>query len=277
MKKFNSSKIIHFFRKYKYFIVFIIVLILIILVPNPIREGLVSMSIGEYEFLEPVSTPYVWTQDKWSKYVKIANVTGCYGGTCNQKGDCIGGITNPLTGCLPSSAPSNFVLTKQLTSKQLQGWNKEIHNSKTNGMLAVFGMLKDITAKEVDYYLQNEKWPWCSYIENYINNHSDVLNQLDLSQYNFTTLTSKKDFLKKSFPNRTIYAMLLLEKESKMNPQPLSYKIFTDQEKPPSSSKPLSSLGNNNTYYQDFVSLCKKVTSSPISQSHSSTTDTSMF
>uniref|UniRef100_A0A6C0HXF6 Uncharacterized protein n=1 Tax=viral metagenome TaxID=1070528 RepID=A0A6C0HXF6_9ZZZZ len=81
------------------------------------------------------------------------------------------------------------------------------------------GVVKDITLEEVNYYIQNNKWPYGSYIMNYLTvNKEDLLNKSK-------QLTSLDD-LQKTIPTRLIYRYLIQSTESQLSPLPLSNNIY---------------------------------------------------
>ena len=239
MNKFNASNVLQFFRKYKYLILFIVILILIVLVPNPIREGLESMSIGEYDFLEPVPKDNIISRDLLDKFVKKWNsVHGCD----NNK--------ESNGGCF-----RNLPLPKDV----------------------IINLNSNYTDKEVQYYIQYGVWPYCGYLINYLNENKNAI------QTKFDNKFPGLKIIQKSMTSRPVFDLVVnmtgttqeisdgkgghinLPSGSK-----LAIDIFNGKVKPPSSSNPLknsssqSSIENTNnvqnSYYQDFVSLCKKVT-----------------
>jgi hypothetical protein len=114
---------------------------------------------------------------------------------------------------------------------------------------------------EVNYYIQNGKWPYCSYVSTYVEKHPEEIGIGTGKDPSGNPITI--EFFKKLFPNRFIYANYIGPREKDMTPQPLSYQIFMGTAKPPStsssaaSSSPASSLSDTN--YQQLVTLCKNV------------------
>lgn len=81
---------------------------------------------------------------------------------------------------------------------------------------------KIATLDEFNYYIQNKKWPFNSYMMNYLNaNQATILEQLKQMK-----IYSLED-LQKIFPTRFIYTYFINPKESKLSPKPLSNDIFT--------------------------------------------------
>jgi len=227
MKKFNASKIMNFFRKYKYLIFFICVIILIVLVQKPIREGLESMSIGEYEFLEPPPKNNSWSDETWREFIPVWNNSN---GCSHTKGPSC--ITYP-----PSEAQKQYFTAEAFLA----------------------------TEKEAKYYVQNGYFPFDGYVKNYLTNNPKILEEIiKTSKGRIKTIRDLQKFLS----NRAVFDFFIIgneEQDNKLNPEfekSLAYRIALGKAKPPSSSNPLTSSSSNNTYYQDFVSLCKKVTAS---------------
>lgn len=87
---------------------------------------------------------------------------------------------------------------------------------------------KYATSDEFNYYIQNKKWPYNSYIMNYLNaNKATLLEQLAKMK-----IYSLED-LQKILPTRSIYAMFINPKENAISPKPLSNDIFTGKQPPP--------------------------------------------
>lgn len=78
--------------------------------------------------------------------------------------------------------------------------------------------MENASVAEAQYYAQNGKWPYCSYLtDNLIPN------------------------LQKLFPNRLVYAVGMSGIEQKITPLPLSYEIYSGTKTDPSSSSSPSS------------------------------------
>jgi hypothetical protein len=125
-------------------------------------------------------------------------------------------------------------------------------NPKTNTTF-VTNLKKDVTLDEFKYYITNNKWPYGSYIANYITTNKDaVLAKMKL--WNITTL----DDLQKLFPTRTVYAICINPLESTITPLPISNTIFTgkstDSSLPSTSS---SSLSPDN--FTKLKSICSSI------------------
>lgn len=84
------------------------------------------------------------------------------------------------------------------------------------------------TPDEFNYYIQNKKWPFNSYIMNYLNANKVTL----LEQLKQMKIYSLED-LQKVFPTRAIYAIFINPKESAISPKPLSNDIFMGKQPPP--------------------------------------------
>jgi hypothetical protein len=75
-----------------------------------------------------------------------------------------------------------------------------------------------VTLDEINYYIQNKKWPYNSYISNYLTSNKDaVLKQIPVK--------SLED-LQKVFPTRFIYMLFINSKEKQLSPLPLSNDIY---------------------------------------------------
>ena len=103
-----------------------------------------------------------------------------------------------------------------------------------------------VTEKEVQYYIDNGKYPYDSYVLKALK-APDVLP-------NVIRENKSLEQLQKTNTNRTAYERFLKNKEAQMRPQPLSYQIYMGIVKPPSSASSQSKESN----YNKCVSLCKK-------------------
>jgi len=128
-------------------------------------------------------------------------------------------------------------------------------NPKTNGAIMP-GYKKGVTLEEFQYYIKNNKWPYGSYITNYITtNKDDVLAKV--KPWNIKTL----DDLQKLFSSRNVYSISIDPLESKITPLPISNDIYTGKSQPstnssvPSSST--SSLSPDN--YTKLKSICSSI------------------
>jgi len=81
---------------------------------------------------------------------------------------------------------------------------------------------------EINYYIQNKKWPINSYVTNYVATNKatfdNILTQLKIN--------SVDDFYR-ILPVRYIYALFIHPTESKLSPVPLSVDIFMGKQPPP--------------------------------------------
>jgi hypothetical protein len=129
-------------------------------------------------------------------------------------------------------------------------------NPKTNGAIMP-SFKKGITLEEFQYYIKNNKWPYGSYITNYITtNKDDVLTRV--KPWNVKTL----DDIQKIFASRSVYDICINPLESKMTPLPISNDIYTGKSQPPSTdssvpSTSTSSLSPDN--YTKLKSICSSI------------------
>jgi hypothetical protein len=90
-----------------------------------------------------------------------------------------------------------------------------------------------VTIDELEYYTANCSWPYNKYMDKWLNDNKYEINKLQ--QFFGTGHLPTIDNLKKIFPVRTAYSLLMEQSESNLIPQPPSYLIF-------SNIKPLDSL-----------------------------------
>jgi len=86
----------------------------------------------------------------------------------------------------------------------------------------------DLSLDEINYYIQNNKWPYGPYIMNYLTvNKEDLLNKLK------NTKTKTLEDLQKVIPTRFIYKYLIADTETQISPPPLSNDIFMGRKAAP--------------------------------------------
>lgn len=83
-------------------------------------------------------------------------------------------------------------------------------------------LMQQCTSEEAQYYINNGKFPYCTYITNYINKNYPKDNPENII-----------NTWSKLIPNRGIYALGIAQTEAKESPQPLSYQIYMGTAKPP--------------------------------------------
>jgi len=92
-------------------------------------------------------------------------------------------------------------------------------------------LLNTVTIDELEYYIENCSWPYNKYIDDWLIKNKSKINKL---QKFFGIIRVTIDKLKKIFPVRTIYSLLIEESESNLIPQPPSYLIFSNIKLPDS-------------------------------------------
>jgi hypothetical protein len=122
------------------------------------------------------------------------------------------------------------------------------------------------TLDEFNYYIANNKWPYGSYITTYLTQNPSSLAPLSAA---FAPSVITVDLVQQAVPSREVYLLILLGKESALNPKPLSYEIYMGT-KPADATDATttdatavvpvlstSSLSADN--YQKLASLCADV------------------
>jgi hypothetical protein len=97
--------------------------------------------------------------------------------------------------------------------------NITLTDEKINQIKNELNKTNDISLHEINYYIQNNKWPYGSYIMNFLTvNKDDLLNKLK------NTRMKTIDDLQKVFPTRLLYKYLIQPTEPL--PPPLSNDIY---------------------------------------------------
>jgi len=128
--------------------------------------------------------------------------------------------------------------------------NSKIDPSDTKKMTDI---KKYATSDEINYYIQNKKWPYNSYIMNYLNTNKETL----LKQLEQLKIYSLED-LQRCFPTRMFYAAFIYAKESSISPKPLSNDIFTGKQPPPvepTSDTPTSDSSTSDSSTSDSSTI----------------------
>lgn len=83
-------------------------------------------------------------------------------------------------------------------------------------------LLAFATKEEFEYYSKNKKWPYGSYMTNYVKTNIDDI----IKRMNKPTVTTKEQ-IQQLLSTRFIYAIFIAPVEVVKSPQPLSVEIFT--------------------------------------------------
>ncbi len=214
------SKFIQFMKQNKLLLVILIIIVVFLLSKSRIIEGLTN-SIGEYDYLAPPATPYVFDNDTAKKIV--AN-------------DAAQGNTTSQTNLDNWDKPNPNVSGKTYADTSTEGLNKWYAN-----------FLKDITQDDVDYFIANGKWPWDNFVTN---KYIDILKKTN-PNITDNELEQYKTNVEKMFPNRSVYGMIITDKNNDdATTKPVGYQIYMGTAQPPSSSSStlpssLSDLSSN--------------------------------
>jgi hypothetical protein len=79
---------------------------------------------------------------------------------------------------------------------------------------------KEISLDEINYYIQNNKWPYNSYISNYLSTNKEFI----VDKIKNTKM--KTDDLQKVIPTRLFYKYFIESTETQLSPPPLSNNIY---------------------------------------------------
>jgi hypothetical protein len=218
-----NSLLFYINKHKKIFYLFLLVLVLSLLFHKPIIEGLTSDIVGEYDYLAPVNE--IITDAKWQELIKASGLVVSCGGP-NQR---------------------------VCTSTEIQTQIKQIQS-----------VTGKVTTDEINYRIKNGYWPWGSYITN---EATTAFTMIDNSRGITDPQEIQNDIEKKqrSNPTRKLYKFFGLDvSEKAMSPQPLSYKIYMGFSSPPApapatTTTSTATTGKTKKYYNEFVSLCKKV------------------
>lgn len=117
---------------------------------------------------------------------------------------------------LDATTQSNFITTFNASGGVVL---PQVILSETNRS---FNDLKTIvTLDEINYYIQNKKWPYNSYIMNYLVSNKDAVLQ-NLTKMKIYSLED----LQKVFPTRLVYMVFIDPTEKQLSPPPLSNNIY---------------------------------------------------
>jgi len=117
---------------------------------------------------------------------------------------------------------NNFITAGKKTAAVLFP-DMTVTDGQINQIKSAMNKTTDVSLSEINYYIQNNKWPYGPYIMNFLTvNKEDVLKKL---KDNNTKIQSLED-LQKVFPTRFIYKFLIEATESQISPPPLSNNIY---------------------------------------------------
>jgi len=166
----------------------------------------------------------------------------------------------PSTTILDSTTESNFVLAFNNVNKsysKIKADEQSMRQLKNNA-----------TQEEFEYYIKNNKWPYGSYISNYIKDNLPRISSVAANTFSPDTPTV--DLIQQAFPTRMAYMMFAQAQEIKQSPKPQSNDIYMGVQTsstvptsmPTASSNPVasesaSSLSGDN--YQKLQSICSSL------------------
>lgn len=225
--KFNLG----FFKKHKWFLLFVLLIFIIVFVfPNK-YEGFTSSAIGEYEYLAPIpqgnSIPISLIQSFWNKYNEI---------------NCPDGSNNCQNGSIWINADvSNATLYSNF-------YNEMYYQS------------------ELEYYVQNGIFPYCGYVTNYASQNPSALGTKTLQQWQ-RSMANCRNFYDNVLmvteshmnPQPLSYQIFMGTAQPPAGTTGSSTTSDSTGLLGISSSTTSSNTENNNSNYQEFVSLCQKV------------------
>ena len=128
-------------------------------------------------------------------------------------------------------APNDILITDETTKNKFITAGKKtaaiffpeitLTDEKINQIKSEMNKTKDISLDEINYYIQNNKWPYNSYISNYATtNKESILNKLK------DTKIKTLDDLQKVVPTRLFYKYFIESTETQISPPPLSNNIY---------------------------------------------------
>jgi hypothetical protein len=144
------------------------------------------------------------------------------------------------TGTYAYLAPSDPISLDETTKNNLIAAGKKtaavlfpefiFTNEKINQIKNQMNQINDVTLDEVNYYIQYNKWPYGSYVSNFLNtNKESLLEKMKGSKF------KSLDDLQKVFPTRGIYKYLIEHMEP---PPSLANDIYMGRKPPPNESVP---------------------------------------
>ena len=130
---------------------------------------------------------------------------------------------------LDETTKNNFITAGKKTVALLFP-DTTLTNEKINQIKNEMNRINDVTLDEVNYYIQNNKWPYGPYIMNYLTtNKASIVERLKGSPF-------KADDLQKVFPTRYFYRYIIENTETQISPPPLSNDIYMGKKPAPDST-----------------------------------------
>ena len=107
---------------------------------------------------------------------------------------------------------------------------------------------KEISLDEINYYIQNNKWPYNSYISNYlITNKESIIDKIK------NTKMKTLEDIQKVFPTRLFYKYFIESTETPISPPPLSNNIYMGKAVAPAEA-PIATPSEPKTIHPPFSS-----------------------
>ena len=155
-------------------------------------------------------------------------------------------------------APNDILITDETTKNKFITAGKKtaaiffpeitLTDEKINQIKSEMNKTKDISLDEINYYIQNNKWPYNSYISNYATtNKESILNKLK------DTKIKTLDDLQKVVPTRLFYKYFIESTETQISPPPLSNNIYMGKAVAPAEA-PIATPSEPKTIHPPFSS-----------------------
>ena len=242
------SKIINLFKTHKVLIVILAIIVVFIFSKSRIIEGLTN-SIGEYTYLAPPTTIYTFDNDTAKKYYTALNSAL----TSLQSSNTNSNVTYTLT-----DLSTWDTIMPSLTITYGDNYTKLLNSNYTSSVTNQ----STITKEEVDYFIANKKWPWCTYVLNGVT--EVVKNDPKADQ---SLLNTYLNFYQVNLTTRVAYAWFIMQTDSKQDPPPLAYQIYMGTAKPPEDVVPsLSEIttstvvpSDSDSLYSQCTTFCEKL------------------
>ena len=125
---------------------------------------------------------------------------------------------------IPSPPPEidNTLALKFMTLLTKNG-NKYLVKPVDESNINITNVNKTYTLEEINYYIKNNKFPYDTYIIDYLNKNRTIIKDQKSTIFKvpFTL-----DMLQEIWSTRLIYLVFIQGKEIALNPNPLSYEIY---------------------------------------------------
>ena len=125
-----------------------------------------------------------------------------------------------LSPLLPESTWGQFTIQKFVDKyNSMENDHLKVNMFQLDKKGSIF--IKHALEEEALYYIEHGRWPYNSYVTNYLKSNPTIITDLNVNDVAIT-----KENIAKYYPNRYVYMAFIAPEEEAIKPSPKSYQIF---------------------------------------------------